>query len=193
MTYSAISCIPTWVPLLIEDGPLWHKWSMEPLGTILHGQPKPVQHLWENFKDDHHHQTLKQRDSDSTFSSFYYHCGYPSFHHYVLMIFLVLLGAGCLFQAPYSTGLTFRELYYYIYHLVALVQSLSHVLLAATPYCSPPGSSVRGISQARILKWVATSFSRGSSWPGDWNCISCIGFFNTEPLWKFYNYHLGWV
>ena len=29
--------------------------------------------------------------------------------------------------------------------------------------CSPPGSSVLGISQARILGWVAISFSRGSS------------------------------
>ena len=29
--------------------------------------------------------------------------------------------------------------------------------------CSPPGSSVCGIFQARILKWVAISFSRGSS------------------------------
>ena len=33
----------------------------------------------------------------------------------------------------------------------------------ATPMdCNPPGSSVHGISQARILKWVAISFSRGS-------------------------------
>ena len=30
---------------------------------------------------------------------------------------------------------------------------------------SPPGSSVHGILQARILEWVAVSFSRGSSWP----------------------------
>ena len=29
--------------------------------------------------------------------------------------------------------------------------------------CSAPGSSVHGISQARILEWVAISFSRGSS------------------------------
>ena len=29
--------------------------------------------------------------------------------------------------------------------------------------CSPPGSSVRGISPARILEWVVISFSRGSS------------------------------
>ena len=31
--------------------------------------------------------------------------------------------------------------------------------------CSPPGSSIHGISQARILEWVAISFSRGSSSP----------------------------
>ena len=33
--------------------------------------------------------------------------------------------------------------------------------------CSPPGSSVHGILQARILGWVAISFSRGSSQPRD--------------------------
>ena len=33
--------------------------------------------------------------------------------------------------------------------------------------CSPPGSSVHGISQARILEWFAISFSRGSSRPRD--------------------------
>ena len=32
--------------------------------------------------------------------------------------------------------------------------------------CSPPGSSVHGISQVRILEWVAIPFTRGSSWPG---------------------------
>ena len=37
--------------------------------------------------------------------------------------------------------------------------------------CSPPGSSVHGISQARILEWVAISFSSGSSWPRDWTCL----------------------
>ena len=36
---------------------------------------------------------------------------------------------------------------------------------------SPPGYSVHGISQTRILEWVAISFSRGSSQPGDRNCI----------------------
>ena len=38
------------------------------------------------------------------------------------------------------------------------VKSLSHVLLFATPWtCSPPGSSVHGIFQAKILGWVAIS------------------------------------
>ena len=32
--------------------------------------------------------------------------------------------------------------------------------------CSPPGSSVHGISLARLQDWVAISFSKGSSWPG---------------------------
>ena len=40
--------------------------------------------------------------------------------------------------------------------------------------CSPPGSFAHGISQARILEWVAISFSRGSSWPRNRTQVSCI-------------------
>ena len=40
--------------------------------------------------------------------------------------------------------------------------------------CSPPGSSVHGILQARILQWVAISFPRGSSRPRAWTRVSCI-------------------
>ena len=40
--------------------------------------------------------------------------------------------------------------------------------------CSPPGSSIRGILQARILEWAAISFSRGSSQPRDRTWVSCI-------------------
>ena len=40
---------------------------------------------------------------------------------------------------------------------------------------SPPSSSVLGILQARILEWVATSYSRGSSQLRDHTRISCIG------------------
>ena len=40
--------------------------------------------------------------------------------------------------------------------------------------CSQPGSSVHGIFQAIVLKWIATSFSRGSSQPRDWTLVSHI-------------------
>ena len=40
--------------------------------------------------------------------------------------------------------------------------------------CSPPGSSVQGVLQARILEWVAISFSRGSSRPRDQTPVSCV-------------------
>ena len=40
--------------------------------------------------------------------------------------------------------------------------------------CSPPASSVHGISQARMLEWVAIPSSRRSAWPRDWTQVSCI-------------------
>ena len=40
--------------------------------------------------------------------------------------------------------------------------------------CSLPGSSVHGIFQARVMEWVAISFSRGPSWPREWNQVSRI-------------------
>ena len=50
--------------------------------------------------------------------------------------------------------------------------SLSHVWLFVTPQTAPPGSSVHGILQARILEWVAIPFSRGSSRARDWTWVS---------------------
>ena len=54
--------------------------------------------------------------------------------------------------------------------------------------CSSPGSSVHGILQARILKWVAIPFSRWSYRPRDQTRVSCTagGFFTTEPSGKPY-------
>ena len=55
--------------------------------------------------------------------------------------------------------------------------------------CSPPGSSVHGISQARILEWVAISFSSRPSWPKDQTLplvFSALAgrFFTTGPPGK---------
>ena len=55
--------------------------------------------------------------------------------------------------------------------------------------CSPPGFSVRGIFQARLLDWVAISSSRGSSQPRDQTCVSWVSYiigrcFTPEPPGK---------
>ena len=63
-------------------------------------------------------------------------------------------------------GIMFPEfrLYYKLTVNKVKVKSLSHVQLFVTPInCRLPGSSVHGIFQAKILKWVAISFSSRSS------------------------------
>ena len=55
--------------------------------------------------------------------------------------------------------------------------------------CSPPSSSVHGISQTRKLEWVVISSSGGSSWLRDWTHVSRISrqiffFLTTEPPGK---------
>ena len=59
--------------------------------------------------------------------------------------------------------------------------------------CSPPGSSVHGISQARILEWDAVSFSRASYWEDTWKSK----LFSFPVTWicsslKFSNVHFSW-
>ena len=57
-------------------------------------------------------------------------------------------------------------------HNVTLrVQAQSYPTLCDPMDCSPPGSSVHGVPQARRLEWVAFSFSRGSSQPRDWTHV----------------------
>ena len=72
-------------------------------------------------------------------------------------------------------------------HVVGVTQLPNYVWLFCDPMdCNLPGSSVHGILQARILEWVAMSFSRGSSQPRDWIHVFYIagGFFTTEPPGK---------
>ena len=77
-----------------------------------------------------------------------------------------------------------------VYSLCVHAKLLQSSLTLFDPMdCSPPGSSVHGILQARILEWVAMPSSRGSSQPRNQNfvsCDSCIagGFFTTEPPGK---------
>ena len=59
------------------------------------------------------------------------------------------------------------------------VKSESEIVQSCPPLsdpmdCNPLGSSIHGIFQARVLEWVAISFSRGSSQPRDGTQVSCI-------------------
>ena len=60
-------------------------------------------------------------------------------------------------------------------HIVVLLLAQSCGTLCDPMDYSPPDSSVHGISQARVLEWVATSFTRGSSRPRDQIRVSLIG------------------
>ena len=68
--------------------------------------------------------------------------------------------------------------------LVLSAQLLSRVWLFTTPWTVAlwSGSAVHGVSQARILEWVAISFSRGSSQPRDRTRISCISSIGRKIL-----------
>ena len=84
---------------------------------------------------------------------------------------------GCSFQNKLSHFCTVDRLYV----CVCMLVTQSCPTLCNPMDCSPPGSSVHGILQARILEWVAISFSRGLSQPRDQTWVSCIvGRFFTD-------------
>ena len=64
------------------------------------------------------------------------------------------------------------------------VCALSLVWLCDPMDCSPPGSSLYGIFQARVLGWVAISSSRGSFWPRDRTCVSWISRIGKQILYR---------
>ena len=69
--------------------------------------------------------------------------------------------------------------------LFVSVWAQSHLTLCDPMDYSPPGSSVHGILQARILEWVASSYSRRSTWPRDethFSCVSCLGRWILLPV-----------
>ena len=71
-----------------------------------------------------------------------------------------------------------------------MLSRISHVRLCDPMDCSPPGSSVHGILQARILEWVATLSCRGSSRPRDRSpCL--LWFLNCR--WTLYPWTTGEV
>ena len=61
-----------------------------------------------------------------------------------------------------------------MYFMKKVLAAQSYLTVCNPMDCSPPGSSVHGTLQARILEWVAMPFSRGASQPRDQIWVSCI-------------------
>ena len=94
---------------------------------------------------------------------------------------MVYIVSVCIYMCVYT--------HTYIHTMEYCVHAQSCLTLWDSMDCSPPGSSVHGIFQPRILEWVAISSPRGSSWPRNQTCISCIGrqtlyHWATEPPGK---------
>ena len=82
---------------------------------------------------------------------------------YLSIIALIALYCNGLF-----VNITFIQCLFFKYKNTCAVPSALLYLTLCNPIdCSPPGSSVREISQARILEWVAISFSRAFSCPSN--------------------------
>ena len=106
-----------------------------------------------------------------------HHCGYLG--HEDLFSFCVflspLLNIFCFCYVHATSVLYCAHLY-----VKCSLESESEVIQSCPNLCDPmdcslPGSSLHGIFQARVLEWVAISFSRGSSQTRDRTWVSCIG------------------
>ena len=63
-----------------------------------------------------------------------------------------------------------------------LMRAQLYLILCNPMDCSPPDSPVNGIFQAKLLKWVAISYSRESSRPRYQTLVSCICRWILLPL-----------
>ena len=80
------------------------------------------------------------------------------------------------YQAPPSMGFSRQKYWREINQKWPMLSEVAQLCptLCDPVDCSPPGSSIHGTLQARILEWVAISFSRVSSRPGDQTLVSRI-------------------
>ena len=127
-------------------------------------------------------------------SSFTFHlCIYIfkilAFCSYMLQIYFVHFFFNCIKRCFQCTELFSGEIYWFFstkclyvgfpVSISSLVKvkvlvAQSHLIICNLMDCSPSGSSVHGILQARILEWIAIPFSRASAQPRDWTWLSCI-------------------
>ena len=106
----------------------------------------------------------------------YVHIVYSQWRHCVHLVynFFLIINYQC-FSITFNSYQFFMVLCVCVCVCVcARTHAQLYLTLCNLMDCSLPGSSVHGIYQARKLEWVAISYARGSFWPRDRTCISCI-------------------
>ena len=78
------------------------------------------------------------------------------------------------------------------YVRVWMLGRFGHTWLSNAMACNPPGLSVHGLLQTRILEWVAMPSSRGFSWPRDGTQVFCLagGSFTTSTTWEAHAFYI---
>ena len=113
--------------------------------------------------------------------------GVELWDHTATLFLIFLWNLHTVFQFSWPHQFSFPPTLYLVPFSVCCAQSLQSCATLCDPTdCSPLGSSVHRILQARIVEWVAISYSKGSSRPRDQTCVSCIAgaIFTTEPPGK---------
>ena len=116
----------------------------------------------------------------------YLRCQHFVCDDWTVLLLNILLGVLLSYQCGGRKLKLFMYFKYYIYCCYCLVRKLCPTLGDSMDCNSPPGSSVHGIFQVRILEWVAICFFRGSSQPRGQTRVSCLvgRFLYTMPqLW----------
>ena len=121
-------------------------------------------------------------------------CGNTKMKVFIMLSFLLFAKMSLKLSLKFVS--LFSHLVNFIFLLLMNMQScISYIIMAGCSVaqscltlcdpmdCSLPGFSVHGISQARVLKWAALSSSRGSSWPRDQTCVSCVSCTGRQILY----------
>ena len=111
-----------------------------------------------------------------------------------LVLFSDFVNSQVLYQGQVLDVLFFPSLWACLFRydtLCVLVAQLCPTLCDPM-HCSPPGSFVHGILQARLLEWVAISFSRSLTlwkFKNGWNLATAVGHYHStfKPFCFFHN------
>ena len=110
---------------------------------------------------------------------------------YFAIIYCDILFSNILFSISVMKHISYLDFFFFTTSLSGFLVDGCWLVPKSYLFYNPmdsslPSSPIHGILQARILEWIAISFSRGSTWSRDKTCVLCLedGFFTSEPPGK---------